>query len=211
MMANSWTISWDRRGCESIRTLYRTKPCRGNPRIWAKWKGQGRCEAALPREKKMPSMSETNGMENMLGTTQKESTEGRRSKGSIYLSVLLRTTLQSNRLQSFQVPTSLWASVDTGTNLKCLTPHTLDAHFENKITHHFGHTPQPPCTWRRATTPLGFIWYVVAPCYVRNAPEAMHEFAPEVMHESATQARPLPTRQLPEPTHVPTCPNHSPG
>jgi hypothetical protein len=34
-------------------------------------KGQGRCEAALPREKKMPSMSETDGMENMLGTTQK--------------------------------------------------------------------------------------------------------------------------------------------
>jgi hypothetical protein len=39
-------------------------------------KGQVRCEAALPREKNMPSMSETDGMENMLGTTQKESTSG---------------------------------------------------------------------------------------------------------------------------------------
>jgi hypothetical protein len=49
-------------------------------------KGQGRCEAALPREKKMPSMSDTDGMENMLGTTQKESTEGQRSKGALLAS-----------------------------------------------------------------------------------------------------------------------------
>jgi hypothetical protein len=34
----------------------------------------------------MPNISETDRMENMLGTTQKESTEGRRSKGALLAS-----------------------------------------------------------------------------------------------------------------------------
>ena len=35
MQGSSRSTAWIyiyRRGCESIRTLYRTKPCRGNPR-----------------------------------------------------------------------------------------------------------------------------------------------------------------------------------
>ena len=65
-------------------------------------KGQGRCEAALPREKKMPIMSETDGMENMLGTTQKESTEERRSKGALL--VLVQRTIATVKILT-EVPT----------------------------------------------------------------------------------------------------------
>ena len=31
--SKTWPLDIYRRGCESIRTLYRTKPCRSNPRI----------------------------------------------------------------------------------------------------------------------------------------------------------------------------------
>ena len=47
----------------------------------------------------MPSMSETNGMENMLGTTQKESTEGRRSKGALLASKRKTWALQRGQKQ----------------------------------------------------------------------------------------------------------------
>ena len=65
-------------------------------------KRQGRCEAALPREKKMPSMSETDGMENMLGTTQKESTGGGRSTGALL--VFVQRTIATVKILT-EVPT----------------------------------------------------------------------------------------------------------
>ena len=62
-------------------------------------KGQGRCEAVLLREKKISSISETNGMENILGTIQKESAEGRKSKETLLTSKRKTWALQRSQEQ----------------------------------------------------------------------------------------------------------------
>ena len=85
-LKSSLRTLWTEGGASQSARSTGLNPAEVTPGYEQNKKGQGRCGATLPREKKMPNINKINGMENMVGTTQKENSEGRRNKDALLAS-----------------------------------------------------------------------------------------------------------------------------